>query len=151
MSLWMTYVFPKVVFYLSVLFMVIKYAWIQHEFDLYSWVNLDCSEQVHWSKKLGEWNTVIDHIMGLSLVGIYIMDKTSSVENFKQIWKNDIVANIATFFARGIRWWSSFLGNIKSSYKKFKPLENSNFMPFFNFFCYLVAWPIMASNNLVLG
>jgi hypothetical protein len=43
---------------------------------------------------------------------------TSLIENFNHGWKNDMVANMATFFARGVLWNSKFLSNLKPSGKK---------------------------------
>ena len=45
--------------------------------------SLDCSEEVHRSSILKEWSNMIGYEMGSSAAGIYIMAKTSSVENFK--------------------------------------------------------------------
>jgi hypothetical protein len=40
--------------------------------------------------------------MGFSLVKVYIVEKIISMENFKYEWENDMDANMATLFARGI-------------------------------------------------
>ena len=57
--------------------------------------------------------------MGSSLVGVYTMAKTSPVENFNHEWKNNnMIANMATFLARVVLCRSSFLSNLKPSYKK---------------------------------
>jgi hypothetical protein len=40
------------------------------------------------------------------------------VENFAHGWKNDMAANVATLFWRGVLQKSSFLGNLKASDKK---------------------------------
>ena len=51
------------------------------------------------------------------MAGMYTATKTSLVENFKHEWKNDMDANMANLFFRGVLWRSSFLGNLK-------PLDN---------------------------
>jgi hypothetical protein len=56
--------------------------------------------------------------MGSSLAAVYTTTKTSSVESFKHGCKFGNVANMATFFARGVLRRSSFLGNLKLSDKK---------------------------------
>ena len=61
---------------------------------------LDYSEEVHRSKNLGEWSNAIDYKMVTSLAGVYTTTKTSLVENSKHGWKSDMVANMATLFAR---------------------------------------------------
>jgi hypothetical protein len=49
---------------------------------------------------------------------LYNMPKTSLVKNFKHELKNDMVANMATLFAKGVFWRSNFLSNLKPSSKK---------------------------------
>ena len=77
-------------------------------------VGLDYDEEVH---------NVFGYEICSSLVGVYTMVKTFSVENFKHGRKNDMVVNMATFihfiFVRGILWRSNFSGN-------FKPLDKKN-------------------------
>jgi len=58
---------------------------------------------------------------GSSLVGVYIANKNSLVENFKHGRKPDIVANMATFLARTFLWRSSFVGNPEPLDKKLGP------------------------------
>ena len=65
-----------------------------------SWLVLDYSEELHRSKNLGEWSNAIDYKMVTSLAGVYTTTKTSLVENSKHGWKSDMVANMATLFAR---------------------------------------------------
>ena len=49
---------------------------------------------------------------------IYTTVKNPLVKNFVHGWKNDMAANVATLFWRGVLWKLSFLGNLKASYKK---------------------------------
>ena len=44
---------------------------------------------------------MIGHEISSSLVRVYTTTKTSSLKNFKDGCKNDMGANMATFFARG--------------------------------------------------
>jgi hypothetical protein len=89
--------------------------------------------------------------MGSSLVGFYTTSNTFPMENFNHGWKNDMVANMATIFARGALQRSSFLGNLKPLIQETWPLENSNLMHFFYCFSILSVIPIVPSNNLNLG
>lgn len=52
---------------------------------------------------------MIDYRMCFSPAGVYTVTKTSSVENNE--WKNDMAVNMATFFATGLLWRTSFLNN----------------------------------------
>ena len=61
---------------------------------------------------------MIGNDMGLSVAGVYTTTKTFTMENFKHGWKNDMAANMATPFARGVLWRSSFLGRLKPLNKK---------------------------------
>ena len=68
---------------------------------------------------LGELSNMIGHEISSSLVKVYTTTKTSSLKNFKDGCKNDMGANMATFFARGgVLQRSSFLGNLKPLGKK---------------------------------
>jgi hypothetical protein len=51
-------------------------------------------------------------------VEVYTTVKNPPVENFAHGWKNDMAANVATLFWRGVLQRSSFLGNLKASDKK---------------------------------
>jgi hypothetical protein len=51
-------------------------------------------------------------------VEVYTKVKSSLVENFAHGWKNDMAANVATLFWRGLLRRSIFLGNLKASDKK---------------------------------
>jgi hypothetical protein len=51
-------------------------------------------------------------------VEVYTKVKSPPVENFAHGWKNDMAANVATLFWRGVLRRSSFLGNLKASDKK---------------------------------
>ena len=61
---------------------------------------------------------MIGYEMDFSPTKVYTMAKTSLVKNFKDGWKNDMDANMATRFARGVLWKSRFLGNLKPLNKK---------------------------------
>jgi hypothetical protein len=61
---------------------------------------------------------MIGYEMGSSLAKVYTMSKASLVKNFKDEWKNDMDANMATRFARGVLWKSSFMGNLQPLNKK---------------------------------
>ena len=56
--------------------------------------------------------------MGPSPAKVYTTPKTFLVENFKHECKNDMVINVATFFAGGVFWKTNFLDNLKSFDKK---------------------------------
>ena len=56
---------------------------------------------------------MIGYKMGPSLAIVYTMSKIFMVKNFKHEWKNDIDANMAMNFARGVFQRSSLLGNLK--------------------------------------
>lgn len=64
--------------------------------------DLDYDGEVHRSRTLGQWSNTIGCKMGTCPAGVYTMAKSSLVENFKCGWKNDIAANIAAFFVRGV-------------------------------------------------
>ena len=80
--------------------------------------SLDYNEEVHQSIILGGWSNMIGSENGFFTSQGTLWPKTSPVENFKYGWKIDMVANKATFFARGVLKRSSFLGNLKPSDKK---------------------------------
>ena len=62
---------------------------------------------------------MIGYEISSSLAGVYTIAKTSLVENFKHELKNDMIANMTTFFfAREVPRGLSFLGNFKPSDKK---------------------------------
>ena len=90
--------------------------------------------------------------MGSSTVGVYIVVKSSLVENFKHECKNDMVDQYGNTFFRGVKslWRSSFLGLQPLGHETWS-LENSNLRLFFNVFFILSAIPIVVSNNLILG
>jgi hypothetical protein len=52
------------------------------------------------------------------------------VENFNHGWKNDMVVNMATLFAKGVLWRSSLLDSLKTSYVELALPESSNFRQF---------------------
>ena len=58
---------------------------------------------------------MIGYEMGSSPAVVYTTPKTSMVEDFKHEWKNDMVVcqHGNFFFARGVLWRSSLLGNLK--------------------------------------
>ena len=64
---------------------------------------------MHWSRIIGN---MVGYKMGSSLARVYITVKTSQVENFKHGRKNDMVANMATLFVRGVLKRSSSLDNL---------------------------------------
>ena len=69
------------------------------------------SARVHQSRIVGEWRNRIGYQMVLhrpwfTLQPRLLQWRTSSMDE-----KKIMVANMATFFAREILWWSSFLGN----------------------------------------
>jgi hypothetical protein len=90
---------------------------------------LDCNEEVHRARILGEWSNMIGYIMGFSSFVVYARAWNSPVVNGKHGWKNDMVANMATFFCSGSSMRSSFLGNLKPLDKKLdlhKPIAIHN-------------------------
>ena len=60
-------------------------------------------------------------------VGVYSAIKTFLDENVKYGWTNDLVANMTTFFVRGVFWRMSFLGNLKPLDKKLDLWRTPNF------------------------
>ena len=80
--------------------------------------NLDCGEEVHRSRILGEWSNMTSYKMFVPKDEAYTTAMTSPVENFKHGWKYDMGVNLATLFTKGILWRSSFLGNFKPLDKK---------------------------------
>ena len=60
---------------------------------------------------------MIGHKMGSFAIRVYTTVNTSPVENHDNGLRNDMVANMATLRG-GVLRRSSFLGNLKPSYKK---------------------------------
>ena len=69
---------------------------------------------------------MIGYELGSSLVGAYIIAKTSPVENFKHGLKNHTVANMPIVSARGGSLDIKFLGQPQSLGQETRPTENSN-------------------------
>ena len=67
---------------------------------------------------------MIGYEMSSSLSRVYVIAKTSLVENSKHGWKNDMVANMATLFVRGVLWRSCFLGKLQTLIQETWPPEN---------------------------
>jgi hypothetical protein len=79
---------------------------------------LHYSGEGHWSRIIGGFYNMIGPKWDSYPVEVYITVKNPLVENFAHGWKNDMAANVATLFWRGVLWRSSFLGNLKASDKK---------------------------------
>jgi hypothetical protein len=94
---------------------------------------------------------MIDYKDGFFIGQVYTTTNTSPVENFKNGWKYDMVANMATLFVRGVLQRSSLLGNIKPLDKKLglRKLQLEGF--YFLFFPILSTISTVASNDLVLS
>lgn len=45
---------------------------------------------------------MIGYEMGFSPARVYTTTKTSSVENFKHVWKNDMAVNMTRLFVGGV-------------------------------------------------
>ena len=58
------------------------------------------SEEVHWSRSLGEWSNIVGYEMEILMVGVYTTAKTFAVENFKHGRNHDMVVNMTTLLAR---------------------------------------------------
>ena len=79
--------------------------------------NFDYGDEVHQSRMLGAWSSMIGYITGFSLVGFYTMAETFLVENFKYGCKMSWLLDMTTI-PRGSLLMSSFVDNLKPSYEK---------------------------------
>ena len=89
---------------------------------------------------------MIGYEMDSSPVLVYTTAKTTLVEDFKYGWKNDMVVDMATLFARGEALEVMFLGQPQTVIQETWHLENSNLRHFFiSFFFFFFFFPFILS------
>ena len=72
------------------------------------------------------------------------------MENFVHEWKNDMLANMATLFWRGVLWGSGFLGNLKALDKKLDLQRTPTQIEYFSLFYIFSGIASLVLNNPLL-
>ena len=112
---------------------------------------LHYSGEVHRSCILGEFQNLVGQEQHLCPVVVYTTTKSPLVEKIVHGWKNDMDANVATFFFEGDSPEVKFLGYPQSLGQETWPPENSNSNRISYRLFIFSGIPSLASNNHVLG